>query len=391
MIRLTLIGLASLSIGLFSALASAAAPVLVGLDAEFGLPNSTSAQSIEKGILIAIDEINRAGGVLGGRPLKLVTKDNRSMPARGIQNVKDFAKMHDLVAIFSGRFSPVVIETVETLHKVKLINLAAWSSADPVVKNGHTPNYVFRLSLRDNLAMPTMLRHAVRRGAERVGLLLTNTSWGRSNLAAAERYLRDVAKPRSVGTTWYNWRDQTLIAHYHQLRRLGAQAIVLVANDDEGATLLKEIAALPKSERIPIISHWGVTGGDFTGQTGAALHDVDFSVIQTFSFFRAKPEKLKRFLETANRLFGISHIEQIRAPVGMAHAYDLTHILARAIDLAGVADRTAVRDALERVENYDGLIKKFERPFTPTRHEALTQDELLMARYNRDGVLVPVE
>lgn len=50
-----------------------------------------------------------------------------------------------------------------------------------------------------------------------------------------------------------------------------------------------------------------------------------------------------------------------------------------------------MRDALEKVESYHGLVKRFDHPFTTTRHEALSQDELLMARYNAAGVLVPVE
>lgn len=383
----------ALGVGFFAQILGATEPepVFVGFDGEFGLPNSTSAQSIEKGILIAMDEINRAGGVLGGRPLRLITSDNRSMPARGMRNVREFAKTPNLVAMFSGRFSPVVIETIDLLHELKIINLAPWSSADPVVNNKKWPSYVFRLSLRDDLAMPKMLRYASARGANRVGLLLTNTSWGRSNLASAERYLATVDMPISVGTAWYNWRDQTLIAHYDRLRNLGAQAIILVANDDEGATLLREVAALPESERLPIASHWGVTGGDFFGQAGTALHQNDFAVIQTINFYEFDPSKVERFLKVAERLFGISRIEDIEAPVGIAHAYDLTHILARAIDLAGTIERPAVRDALEQVRDYDGLIKFFERPFTPERHEALGADELLMARYTRDGVLVPIE
>ena len=64
--------------------ARAAAPVLIGLDAEFGHLTSTSDDAIRMGILTAIDEINAAGGVLGGRPLELVTRDNRSIPAREI-------------------------------------------------------------------------------------------------------------------------------------------------------------------------------------------------------------------------------------------------------------------------------------------------------------------
>jgi branched-chain amino acid transport system substrate-binding protein len=75
--------------------------------------------------------------------------------------------------------------------------------------------------------------------------------------------------------------------------------------------------------------------------------------------------------------------------VGAAQAYDLTHILALAIDRAGSTDRKAVRDALERIGTVRGLVKTYSPPFTPARHEALGPDDLLLARYRADGVLVP--
>ncbi|RDH81824.1 MAG: hypothetical protein DIZ77_09200 [endosymbiont of Seepiophila jonesi] len=77
-------------------------PVYVGFDGEFSLLNSTSAQSIERGIRIALDEINEAGGELNGRPMKLLTRDNRSVPARGRDNIRRFAKVEDLVAVVGG-------------------------------------------------------------------------------------------------------------------------------------------------------------------------------------------------------------------------------------------------------------------------------------------------
>jgi len=366
-------------------------PVLLGIDGEFGLDNSTSAQAVELGMRTAVQEINAAGGVLHGRPLQVVVKDHRSIPARGIRNIQEFAKMPDLVAVFGGRFSPVVIEELPTLKAIRLPFMAAWSSADAIVDNAMQPNYVYRLSLRDSLAMPTLLAAAKRRRLERVGLLMTNTSWGRSNAAAAERALPKLPGMKIVGTSWYNWRDASLVAKYSQLRAAGAQAIVLVANDDEAAVLVREVAALPKAQRLPILSHWGVTGGEFTAQAGPALQQVDFSVIQTFSFYKADPARVKRFLASAATVSNVKRIEDIQGPVGVAHAYDLTHILARAIDLAGSTDRRAVRDALERVGSHRGLVKDYAPPFTPARHEALGPEQLLMARYRADGVLVPAQ
>lgn len=365
-------------------------PVFVGIDGEFGLADSTSAQAIELGVKVAVEQINAAGGVLHGRPITIITKDHRSIPARGIRNIEEFAATPDLVAVFGARFSPVVIEELPALKQAHMPFLAVWSAADAIVDNGSRPNYAFRLSLRDSLAMPFLMEYAQKRGLERVGLLFTNTSWGRSNLASVERYTATHDQPKVVGTAWYNWTEHTLLTQYLKLLQAGAQAILLVANDDEAANLVREMAALPADKRVPVFSHWGVTGGKFFQASGPALKSVDFNVVQTFSFFKARKPQLDRFMATAAK-FGIHRIEDIQSPVGVAHAYDMTHILAKAIDLAGKPERSAVRDALERVRDHDGLVRHYAPPFTATRHEALTPAELLLCRYRDDGVLVPVD
>jgi len=71
----------------------------------------------------------------------------------------------------------------------------------------------------------------------------------------------------------------------------------------------------------------------------------------------------------------------------VAHAYDLTHLLARAINKAGSTDRRKIRDALEQLEPYDGLIQRYAQPFSPKRHEALSPERIFMARYAQDGTL----
>lgn len=366
-------------------------PVYIGIDGEFGVTNSVSAQMIHLGMLTAVTEINEAGGVLNGRPLEIIQKDHRSIPARGIVNIEEFSKMHDLVAVFGGRFSPVIIEQMPILRKSNMPFLAAWSSADGVVDNDMKPNYVFRLSLRDTLAVPKIFSSLQERKLTRVGLLLTNTSWGRSGLAAAEKYVEKNKAMNIPAVAWYNWQDKTLIEKYERLRNAGAQAIFLVANDDEAAVLVKEVAGLPKEFRIPIVSHWGITGGKFAEQAGPALGDVDLSVIQTFSFFNAEKPRLDKFMKALSKVSPILTIEEIKAPSGVAHGYDLTHILAIAINQAGSTNRADIRDELEKVKSYRGLIRDYNPPFTSSRHEALGPEQLLMARYRKDGVLIPAK
>ncbi len=163
-----------------------ASPVLIGLDGEFGHASSTSAEAIRQGIQIAIDEINQAGGVLRGRPLKLVEKANGSLPARSFNNLKEFAAMPDLVAVFCGRFSVTVFEALPLIHQLGLPLLDPWAAADAIVDNAYSPNYVFRLSLTDTWAANAMLAHLTQRRVKRIGLLMLNTSWGRSTKKAVE-------------------------------------------------------------------------------------------------------------------------------------------------------------------------------------------------------------
>ena len=83
--------------------------------------------------------------------------------------------------------------------------------------------------------------------------------------------------------------------------------------------------------------------------------------------------------------------EEIPAPVGTAHAYDLIHLLARAMERAGSTDRAAVRSALEDLGRYEGLMRNYDPPFTPERHDALDERDFRLSRFDGSGAIVPVE
>lgn len=368
-----------------------AQPIAIGLDAEFGQRTATSARAVQQGMEIAIDEINAAGGVLGGRKLTLVTRDNRGVSAIGVDNLRDLAKDPNVVAVFGGKFSPIYIEALPVAHDLGIPLMNPWGSADGITDHNFKPNFSFRLSLKDAWAAPAFIRYAQERyKATRVGLLLPNTAWGRSNYSALAK-AAGAAGVTVVGYRWYNWGDKSLATPYGELHAAGAQVLILVANEVEGAILVKEMASLPENKRLPVVSHWGITGGEFAAMTGDALHAIDLSVIQTYSFIGQESPAAKRVLAALKSRYGINGPENVKAPVGVAHAYDLTHLLARAIDKAGSTDRRKIRDALENLGPYDGLVRRYARPFAPGQHDALSPASILFARYTASDVLVPVK
>lgn len=366
-------------------------PVFVGFDGSYGVKNSTSSQAIELGLRAAMHEINAAGGVLGGRPLELITKDNRSVAARGLANLDEFAAIPDLVAVVGDRFSPVILQQIEPAHTKQMLLLDVWGSADDITEHAFAPSYTFRLSLKDSWAMPAMLKQALAKGGNKIGVLLPNTGWGRSNQKALDAALTHSPQAELVGSIWYNWGEQDMLQHYRSLVTAGAQSILFVTNDLEGSLLVRQLGDHPDVARVPIVSHWGVTGGDMVEASGPALADLDFSFVQTFSFSKARPQALETFKKTVKEIAGVDDVEKLDSPVGTGHAYDMMHILAKAIDVAGSTNRVSIRDALENLGPHDGLVRDYAQPFSAKNHEALAAELVFFAKFRDDGVVVPVK
>ena len=64
-----------------------------------------------------------------------------------------------------------------------------------------------------------------------------------------------------VGLQWFHWGTRTLEQEIDALISMGAQAMVLVANAPEGAEAALAMAKRAIDKRVPIYSHWGITGG----------------------------------------------------------------------------------------------------------------------------------
>jgi branched-chain amino acid transport system substrate-binding protein len=142
--------------------------------------------------------------------------------------------------------------------------------------------------------------------------------------------------------------------------------------------------------RVPVVSHWGISGGRFPELAGPTAGEAHF--VQTYSFFGKQGPVGERVMAALKKKYPqIKGPEDIFAPVGTANAYDAMHLVGRAIAQAGSTDADAIRTALENLkEPYAGLIKTYKQPFTADNHDALGPDDYMMVRYDGDKI-VPVD
>ncbi|MER2491825.1 ABC transporter substrate-binding protein [Catenovulum sediminis] len=365
--------------------------VYIGLDADLSAVAAEGGLAIKRGAEIAIDEINLQGGLLG-KSVKLLAKDHRGNPARGLFNLKSFANNNKVIAILGGVHTPVVLNELEFIHQHKLVFLVPWAAGTPIVDNGYLPNYVFRVSVRDADAGQVLLQHAKAQHYKTITLLLENTGWGRSNKSSIQK----AAKQLNLNINhieWFNWRDQNLQLTTQRIAKSDTDAIILVANSPEGAEVIKGMASLPKEQRKPIISHWGITGGNFVQLAKIEnLQKVKLSFLQTYSFLKPfSKETNQQLLAQYKKKYDESiTAKSLPSPAGTAHAYDLVKLLAKAVIAADSFDSRKIQKALENITSHVGIVKHYQLPFSPAQHDALTPEDYQMCGFDQQGYIVPV-
>jgi branched-chain amino acid transport system substrate-binding protein len=359
--------------------------VKVALVAATSGGSALSGEAIKRGLTVAIDEINGRGGVLGGAKLELVIRDEEGNPSKGVTAARDVIEREKAVAVFGGLHSPVGLAMLPVFHELKVPYVGTWAAATNITRNGRTPNFMFRVSANDDIVDHFLAKHVVEKlGKKRPGVILENTPWGASNQEGLTKWLGRMGAP-AVGFEKFNWNDPDMSPQLLRLRNGGADAIVMVANAPEGAQVVKSRAKIGWD--VPTVSHWGISGGRFSELTGELSESVVF--VQTYSFFGKQSEVGDRVIGALKAKYGIKGPEDILAPVGTANAYDAMHLVALAIDKAGAADGAKIRDALENLGDYRGLIKSYKRPFTAEEHDALTENDYILVTW-KQGKIVPV-
>lgn len=367
-----------------------APPVFLGFDGAYGQKTNTAATAIEFGLRQAIEDINAAGGVLGGRPVRLLTTDNKGITARGKDNFVDLAEQKDLVTVFGGKYSPVTVESLVEAQRLRLPIISVWGSADQITDHSEEPSYSFRVSLKDSWGVTAMINRIVTSlKASTACALLPNTAWGRSSYAVIKSQAATLGLSVPL-TRWYNWGDESFEHSYMQCLKVGARAMLFVGNEREAAVLIKEIAKRPLGERLPVVAHWGTVGGILHELVRSDLNEVRFEVIQTFTFVNNTRPLAVRLARAALKQGGYAQVADIPSPVGIAQAYDAARLVALAVDLAQSTRGEDVRHALERLPPFQGAIKDYAPAFTPSRHDALDASSVLFVKLTPAGELLPL-
>ncbi|RYY59189.1 MAG: hypothetical protein EOO24_60895, partial [Comamonadaceae bacterium] len=258
-IRLVAAVLAALSLSPALAQAPAAAPssaIRIGLIFPLTGGSADMGNSARTGAEVAVSEINQVGGYLG-RKLELVIRDDKADNDTGLKHAEELVLKEKVTATIGFCNSGVAMKALDVFQQNKHVLMVTCATGTAITaKYPPAESFIFRTSARDQLQTQFLVDEIVRRGLNKVALLVDTSGYGEAGLKDLEAALgRASLKPQAV--VRFKVGVQSLDEEMKQLKASGADSLIgWTVGPEEGVI---SAARANAGWRVPQFGPWGLS------------------------------------------------------------------------------------------------------------------------------------
>jgi branched-chain amino acid transport system substrate-binding protein len=359
--------------------AHAAEPIKIGALLSVTGPASFLGGPEARTLEMAVEDLNARGG-LAGRPVQLIVKDTGGSPEKAVSFAKQLIEEEQVFAIIGPSTSGETM-AVKGLAEGSGTLLLSCAAAEVIVNP--VARWVFKTAQKDSHAATMIFQELKRRGLTRVGVLTSNTGFGKAGKEQLEK-LAPEHGVQIVASETYDKAATDLTAEVTKLKAAGVQALVNWSIEPAQAIVIKNARQLGLA--VPIFQSHGFGNIQYVRAAGAAAEGVVFPMGRLV-VAEALPEQhpQRAVLVAYKKAYEARYKEDVSGFGG--YAYDALLILAQATKVAGSADRAKVRDAVEGLKGLTGTSGVFN--LTAADHNGLGLDsfELLTVKDGKFAIL----
>lgn len=227
--------LAAVAVSGAASAALAADPIRIGeINSYTGLPAFTI--PYRQGWELAVAEVNAAGGLLGGRMLEVVSRDDGGKPEDAVRTANELIA-NEKVALLTGTyFSHIGLAVADVAARNKVMFLAAEPLTDAIIWSRGNP-YTFRLRPGTAMQAGMLVDDAAKLPARRWATVAPNYEYGQAAVAAFKEKLR--ARRPDVEFVTEQWPAQGKIDAGATVQALAAARPDAIFNVTFGPDLAK--------------------------------------------------------------------------------------------------------------------------------------------------------
>ncbi len=374
---------------LSAGLSYAAEDIKIGVSGPFTGGSSSMGISMRDGVRLAVNEINKKGGVLG-RKLVPIERDDEAKNERGVQIAQELISKENVVATVGFINTGVALASQRFYEEAKIPVMNNVATGTLVTKQFLPPefpdNYIFRNSANDSIQAPMIVEEAVvRRKFTKVAILADSTNYGQLGKDDLIKALLE-KNVTAVAVEKFNIKDVDMTAQLLKAKEAGAEVILTYGIGPELAQIANGMTKL--GWKVPMIGSWTLSMANFIDNAGPGGEGA--TMPETF-IQDPNTQKRKAFIDAYLKEFKPKN-NRIDSPVSAAQAYDSIFLLAAAIKQAGSTDGKAIKDALENLQDkVEGVVTIYNKPFNKEDHEAITKNIPVFGQVKDGRVLYAYE
>src|SRR5947209_3705267 len=141
-----------------------------------------------KGMELAIEEVNAAGGV-NGKKLEVITRDDNANPGDAVRAAEELVSREKVSFIMGGFLSNIGVALADFAKQKKMLYLASEPLTDKIVWQGGN-HYTFRLRPSTYMQVSMLVPGAVQAKRKRWALVYPNYEYGQSAIATDRKSTR---------------------------------------------------------------------------------------------------------------------------------------------------------------------------------------------------------
>ena len=356
--------------------------IKIGVSGPFTGGSSSMGVSMRDGVKLAVDEINKAGGVMG-RPLALIERDDEAKNELGVQIAQELINKEKVVATVGFINTGVALASQRFYQEAEIpvINNVATGTLITKQFEKERANYVFRNAAADMIQAPMIVEEAIgRRSFKKPAILADSTNYGQLGRADLEKAL-DAKGVKSVATEKFNVGDTDMTSQLLRAKEAGADVILTYGIGPELAQIANGMTKL--GWKVPLVGSWTLSMASFIDTAGANGNGA--LMPQTFVQMPNTPKRAA-FIKAYQEAY---KTDRMPSPVSAAQGYDSVYLLAAAIDQAKSTDGRKIREALESLNaKVEGVVTVYDHPYSKTDHEAITANIPVFGEV-KDGKVQP--
>lgn len=336
---------ALLALGLSGCKSGGGDTIKVGEFASLTGKEATFGTSSHEGTLLAIEEINAKGGVLG-KKIELLTEDNQSKAGEPANIVNKLISRDGVVAILGEVASSRSLEAAPIAQAAGIPMISPASTNPKVTEVG---DYIFRICFIDPFQGTVMANFATKTlKAGKVAILTDAKSDYSKGLA---KYFKEQFA-KNGGTLAseldYNGGDKDFKAQLTTIKGAGADAVFVPGYYNDVALIA--IQAKELGLGVPL---FGGDGWESENLLQVGKDAVEGNYFSTHCSPEDASPKMTAFVAAYKAKYN-------KPPDAMAAlGYDSAYVLADAIQRAGTTEGAKLRDAIAATKDFEGVTGKF--------------------------------